>query len=154
MLNWNVPTSLPLNLAGAISAMYIGPNTDDPPIASPPMNRANTNEPQFQANAHPIAESRYRIASMRRLARRPYLSPGYPAIIDPITVPQSALDTVRPSVPGVRPKTSVRARVAPAITAVSKPNRRPPRAATIVALSKYGFMVEALISITIRIRSV
>ncbi len=56
MLIWNIPTRRPRNFAGASSAMYTGPSTDDPPMPSPPMNRAASNTYQFQANAQPSAE--------------------------------------------------------------------------------------------------
>src|SRR5690242_261004 len=56
----------------------------------------------------------------------------------PITVPHKALDTVQPRAPGERLYTCVSARVAPEMTAVSKPNSRPPSAATIVLLMMNG----------------
>jgi hypothetical protein len=82
--------------------MYIGPSTDEPPIASPPITRNVTKAVQFHASPHPIAEIRYSTARIRKLSRRPHLSPGIPASIDPIIVPASALDTVTPSDSGVR----------------------------------------------------
>ena len=71
MLNWKNPTSRPRLSAGAISAMYMGPSTDDAPIPSPPMKRASRKEYQSQASAHPRAETRYSTAVICRLARRP-----------------------------------------------------------------------------------
>src|SRR5271157_1943551 len=56
MLNWKKPTSRPRNLGGAISAMYMGPSTEEAPIPNPPMKRAPTNEYQSKANAQPSAE--------------------------------------------------------------------------------------------------
>ncbi len=56
MLIWNEPTSRPRHFAGAISAMYTGPSTDEPPIPSPPMKRKTSSEGQFQAKAQPSAE--------------------------------------------------------------------------------------------------
>ena len=47
-----VPES-PRTAAGAISAMYIGAATDDPPMARPPRKRKNSSAGQFQASAHP-----------------------------------------------------------------------------------------------------
>src|SRR5881275_2681415 len=135
MLNWNSPTSRPRHFAGEISAIYIGPSTDDPPIPSPAKNRNSTSADQFHARAQPSAETRYRTASPRRLSRRPYLSPKRPAVAAPMIVPQSALETVKPSAPGERPYVVVSACVVPAMTAVSKPNSRPPSAATTVLLS-------------------
>src|SRR5215470_6394476 len=57
----------------------------------------------------------------------------------PATVPQSAMDTVMPSRLGVRSKVVVSAAVAPAITAVSNPKSRPPRAATTVLFTSVVF---------------
>jgi hypothetical protein len=54
-LNWNSATRRPRFAAGVISAIDIGPMTDDPPIASPPMNRKTTNDCQSHARAHPAA---------------------------------------------------------------------------------------------------
>ncbi len=56
MLNWKNPTSRPRLSAGAISAMYMGPITLEPPIARPPTKRKNTTAYQLNANAHPAAE--------------------------------------------------------------------------------------------------
>src|SRR5579884_2337353 len=136
-LNWKKPTSRPRHFAGEISAMYIGPSTDEPPIPRPPMNRKSTSADQPQAKAQPKAEIKYNTAITRRLSRRPYRSPGIPASIAPKTVPQSALATVIPKEAGERRYVRVRACVVPAITAVSNPNNKPPKAATTVLLIKY-----------------
>src|SRR5579864_2307196 len=61
------------------------------------------------------------------------------AVSAPTTVPQRAMETVRPRPPGVSWKALVNALVAPAITAVSKPKRRPPSAATTVLLMRVEF---------------
>lgn len=112
--------------------MYMGPSTEEPPMPSPPTNRKNTSEYQSQAKAHPRAETTYRTAMMRRLSRRPKRSAGIPANMAPRMVPISAVATVRPREKGESRKTSARACVAPEMTTVSKPNSRPPRAATTV----------------------
>jgi hypothetical protein len=57
----------------------------------------------------------------------------------PPTVPHKAKETVMPSVTAERPKAEDIPWVAPEITAVSKPRRRPPRAATTVLKSMRGF---------------
>src|SRR6266404_9390008 len=62
-----------------------------------------------------------------------------PASRDPRTVPHSATETVKPSSPGDSAKVWIRLLVVPEITAVSKPNRRPPRAATTVLFKRYAF---------------
>src|SRR5438445_2063521 len=134
-LNWKKPTRRPRTLAGAISAMYIGPSTDDPPIPSPPTKRNRTREYQFQARAQPTDEITYNTAMTRKLSRRPYRSPGNPASIAPKIVPHSALATVTPSRPGESWYVWVSAAVVPEITAVSNPNKRPPKAAITVLLT-------------------
>ena len=61
---------------------------------------------------------------------RPRRSAGRPALIAPTMVPMRAVATVKPSENSLRWKTSRRFSVVPEITAVSKPKRRPPSAAT------------------------
>jgi len=60
---------------------------------------------------------------------------------DPITVPHKAMDTVIPNVASVSAKYSVMNFVVPEMTAVSKPNRKLPRAETTVANKRFLFMV-------------
>ncbi len=57
-LNWKKPTRRPRHCAGAISAMYMGPSTEEPPMPSPPTKRKKTSEFQSQAKAQPMAETR------------------------------------------------------------------------------------------------
>src|SRR5437667_10835943 len=126
-LNWKTPTRRPRNLAGAISAIYIGPNTDEPPIPSPPRKRNPTRDGQLQAAAQPNPEIKYKSPMTRRLSRRPIQSPGDPARGDPITVPQTTLATVIPNNFGESRSFCVRAAVVLEITAESNPTKRPPR---------------------------
>ncbi len=58
MLNWNRPTSLPREPAGAISEMYIGAATDETPTPTPPMKRKIMNETISGARAEPSADVR------------------------------------------------------------------------------------------------
>ena len=102
----------------------------------PPMNRNTINAGQFQAKAHPRAEMVYRIAMMRNASRPPIRWPRTPAVMAPITVPTRPIKTVRPRVKGVRWYTTVNCWVVPAMTAVSKPNKRPPKAPTIVLFKR------------------
>ena len=67
--------------------------------------------------------------------RRPRVSAGRPTATEPTIVPMRAAATVKPSQKPLRPKTSWRAAVVPEMTAVSKPNRSPPRAAMIVLVA-------------------
>ena len=48
---------MPRQRAGAISAMYTGPNTDEPPMPSPPMKRKTSSDVQLQEKAQPSAET-------------------------------------------------------------------------------------------------
>src|ERR1700686_3798869 len=57
----------------------------------------------------------------------------------PMMVPTNAMATVRPSCRGVRPNRSVKECVVPAMTAVSNPNKRPPKAPTAVAFNRVEF---------------
>src|SRR6266496_1800521 len=75
----------------------------------------------------------------RKLSRRPYLSPGMPASIDPTTVPHSAAETVNPFSHGERLYAAVSPLVVPEMTTVSNPNSNPPKAATIVLFARYPF---------------
>src|SRR5580698_7273282 len=103
----------------------------------PPMKRAIRNESQFQAKEQPSADSTYKAAVMRRVARLPIFCPILPADMAPITVPQRAMDTVKPRLTGLREKYSERVCVVPAITAVSNPNKRPPSAPVIELRRRY-----------------
>src|SRR5713101_4671191 len=86
----------------------------------------------------------------RRLSRRPNLSPGIPASMDPRIVPQSAAETVIPRAAGDRRNVSVSACVVPAITAVSNPKRSPPSAATTVLFKRYELSFIAPFELSIR----
>src|SRR5690348_1618059 len=132
ILNWVRATSRPRHFAGDISAMYIGDTTDAPPTASPPTNRKIMNGHQPHASAQPMAEAKYRAPSRNSIARRPRASAGLPTVMAPRMVPINALATVKPSVNGVRANVSLSQSVVPEITAVSKPNSRPPNDATSV----------------------
>ena len=112
--------------------MYIGPSTEEPPMPRPPMKRKATSEYQSHEKAQPMAEMKYSTPMSCRAPRRPLRSPRIPANNAPTMVPHSALATVKPSARSERWKVSVRARVVPAMTAVSNPNSKPPSAATTV----------------------
>jgi hypothetical protein len=71
---------------------------------------------------------------MNNTARRPNLSAGRPTAKEPMIVPINAVATVNPSIELVKPNTVVSASVVPEITAVSKPNSSPPKAAINVLL--------------------
>ena len=69
---------------------------------------------------------------------RPQTSAGLPAKMDPMIVPIRAMATVNPRKFSFRRKMDLRAPVVPDMTAVSKPKRKPPRAATIALPIRTG----------------
>src|SRR5688572_12103642 len=101
IFTWKEPASRPLNLAGAISEIYIGPTTEDAPTARPPIKRNVTNSIQTDVEAHPIADNRYNIAMNIKTFFRPNFCAGIPAITDPITVPNKLDATVKPCQKGL-----------------------------------------------------
>src|ERR1700761_5897671 len=121
--------------------MYMGPRTDEPPTPRPPIKRKSSSESQFHARPQPSAEMRYRIAITRRLSRRPLRSPGMPASDAPRIVPNSATATVKPNPQPDSVKVFFNPAVVPEITAVSKPNSRPPSAATTVLLMRVAVIL-------------
>ena len=82
--------------AGEISAMYMGPTTEEAPTATPPINLNVTNNNQTEDDAQPIAESRYIMAITINTFLRPYFWAGLPVIREPITVPIKLEATVKP----------------------------------------------------------
>jgi hypothetical protein len=100
------------------------------------MNRNAISISQLTANPHPNADTKYRTASATSTGFRPYRSAGRPTISEPMIVPINALETVNPHWPPLSPNTALSAFSVPEITAVSKPNRKPPSAATSVLPSK------------------
>ena len=92
----------PTPCAGASSAMQTGPDTDDPPIPRPPINRKIINDGQLHATAQPMAETMYIIAIMRNAFLPPICCPITPAIRHPTTVPHKAIETVNPSMVELR----------------------------------------------------
>src|SRR5215472_17230767 len=117
--------------------MYIGPITEEAPIASPPTMRNKRSAGQLQASAHPRADAKYKAPNAARHLRRPYRSLGGPAPSDPKTVPHNALETVTPSIAGDSENVSLSAFVVPAMTAVSNPKSSPPNAPTSALRSRY-----------------
>ena len=96
MLNWKNATNLPRQFDGAISAMYIGPTTDEAPTASPPIKRKNTSVHQFKTTAQPTAERKYKYATTFSDSSLPYFSAGLPQTSAPTIVPKSATAIVKP----------------------------------------------------------
>lgn len=127
-LNWNMPTSRPRFDAGASSPMYIGAVTEEQPTPSPPRNRNTRKVNQLVASADPTAEIRNRNAIQHNVFFRPSRSVGIPPSMAPTTVPISAIETVRPCSKAVRFQICWIFCSAPEITAVSRPNKNPPKA--------------------------
>ena len=57
-LSWLSATSRPRTAAGAISAMYMGATTEEPPMARPPRKRKKSSAGQFQARPQPRADTK------------------------------------------------------------------------------------------------
>ena len=95
------------------------------------MKRKIRNWVRSRGRAHPIDEAKNSPAEMRRKRRRPSRSLAVPAIIAPTMQPMRTMLTASPSPKEPRWNWSFRKRVAPAMMAVSKPKRSPPRAAMI-----------------------
>src|SRR5574344_1615202 len=96
MLNWKKATKRPRQFDGEISAIYIGPTTDEAPTAIPPKNRKKRNEYQLTINAVPIAEKKYNHATIFNDFNRPYFSAGAALISAPKIVPNRAIAIVKP----------------------------------------------------------
>src|ERR1035441_2578509 len=136
MFNWLTATSKPRRLAGAISVIYIGQTTDAPPTATPPSQRKKSSAYQFHASAQPSAAITNTTASIASTGRRPHQSAGRPTNSEPNMVPNSALDTVKPSQNLSSAYTCCKASVVPEMTAVSKPKSSEPRAATMALIKR------------------
>ena len=68
----------------------------------PPTSRAANNACQLQASPDPNAETTYSTAIARSVSRPPNFCPMAPADMAPITVPMSAIATVKPSCQGTK----------------------------------------------------
>ena len=118
----------PLNLAGEISEIYMGPATDDAPTANPPRKRNSIKKEWLDVVALPKAETAYKIATTNNTNLLPYLSAGLPAVRAPIIVPINAEEIVIPCQKEFKSNNSCIDLSTPEITAVSKPKRKPPNA--------------------------
>ncbi len=81
--------------------------------------------------AQPSALMKNSTAEMNMKRRRPRRSLTEPAMAAPAMQPTRTMLTARPSPNADKANRSLRKRAAPAMMAVSKPNSRPPSAATI-----------------------
>ena len=88
----------PLTFAGDISEIYIGATTEEAPMDNPPINLKIMNCRREVESALPMAETRNKPPMMNNIGFRPYLSVGYPDVIEPIMVPINADATVNPCI--------------------------------------------------------
>src|SRR6185503_10483426 len=145
IFTWNEPASLPRNLAGAISDIYIGATTDEAPTASPPMIRKKINKAHAETEAHPMAATINMTAMVCSTFLRPYFLAGMLANIAPAIVPKRLDDTVNPCHPELRCQRPSNVFSAPEITTVSNPNKKPPRAAMSAIRTGYDSILDNLL---------
>src|ERR1700730_1631829 len=94
------------------------------------MNRPKLKAKTVNEKATPKDGIRKVVAAMIMVGTRPKRSARRPAMIAPSAEPRSAEETARPSVTGPTLNCFWTATTAPLMTAVSKPKRKPPIAAT------------------------
>jgi len=129
----------------------MGDKTDAPPMANPPIKRKVTNIARDVEKAVPIAEIRNNRASIFNMNLLPYISPGLPIDIEPIIQPTNAELTAHPSIASDSWKYFVMKGTVPEITAVSNPNKSPPKAPVKLLPNMnhlFGLFVVARISIS------
>lgn len=96
----------------------------------PPSTRQSTRSTEPKASPEPIAEMKNSAAATIMARWRPIRSERLPPAQAPIMQPSSAEETVKPTAMSERPNWAWMGPTAPLITAVSKPKRKPPNAAT------------------------
>src|SRR5690606_23244029 len=103
--------------------------TDAAPTPRPPTTRHTMRSITPNASPDPIEDIRNSTAAISITGMRPSLLASPPANQAPTTQPSSAEETAKPDSPAPSENWSVSASTAPLMTAVSKPNRKPPSAA-------------------------
>ena len=94
-------------------------------------------------NAEPKAEIRKRIPIQVNVFFLPRLLVGYAPNKAPNTVPHNAIDIIKnPWKKGFIGHNSLIGKLAPEITTVSKPNKKPDNAATIIHLNDIGILIK------------
>src|SRR5579862_8047351 len=114
----------------------MGPTTEEAPTATPPIIRKIIKSVQVGVIEQPIADNKYMSAITNNTFLRPYRCAGFPAIMDPITVPIRLAATVNPKRKSLSDQSCWIVFSAPEITAVSNPNKNPPSAAISVQRSR------------------
>ena len=118
--------------AGAISEIYIGDNIDAMPMPTPPIKRKKINVLMPEGIMMPIEEMANAKAEIINTFFLPSLSLKPPESMALAIQPTSAHEAAQPFMAGERLNFSSINPMAPATTAVSYPNNKPPSAATIV----------------------
>ena len=88
-----------------------------------------------KARDEPIELRKNSVAAISMTRIRPMRSARRPATNAPMTHPSSAEETTKPITPELRSNCSRTAVTVPLMTAVSKPKRKPPSAATVARMS-------------------
>lgn len=128
--SWYSDTIIPRNREGENSEMYKGETIDATPMPNPPTKRNITNVVNEPESMQPTADIRNKTADSINTTLRPYLSLSLPEKLTPIMQPRRAQLTNQPSLTALRLKSCVTKLTVPEMTAVSKPNKNPPSAAT------------------------
>ncbi len=102
----------------------------------PPSRRKASSIGQFKAKAQAQRRQQIEHGGYPQGLALPSLCPTGPATSAPITVPTRAIETVNPWALSFSRYRSLRALMAPEMTAVSNPKRSPPNAPLTVALAK------------------
>ena len=103
--------------------------TEAAPTPRPPMTRQTMKSMTPKARPDPRALTMNMTAAMSMTGTRPMRLATGPANQAPTVQPMRAEDTEKPLSASLRTNSPDRASTAPLMTAVSKPNRNPPRAA-------------------------
>ena len=136
-----MPVSFPRLLAGAISDIKRGATMVDTPTPNPPNKRVNIKVYTSLDKAEPAADKRYKIPMPINVFLRPYLDVGYAPSNAPITVPHSAALKAQPCMLPLRDHRFCICFSAPEMTTVSKPNRKPARAAVMDQIISCEFFI-------------
>ena len=133
-INWNIETSLPLNFAGEISAIYKGTAKEDTPIAIPRNKRAKIKFQTSNAIPDQIAPTTKITAEANITFLRPSWSVILPQNRAPKIAPNNPTDVTNSIILLSIPKSFWKNGIAPETTPVSKPKSKPPVAAIIAII--------------------
>jgi hypothetical protein len=122
---------------------------DATPIPNPPINLKTMRVVNDPDNIQPTADARNNMADRIRTIFRPYLSLSLPEKLTPMIQPSKAQLTNQPSLTGLRLKSVFTRLMVPEITAVSKPNKKPPNAATRHTKYRYTLLFFAIFELFI-----